>query len=44
MAMIDPRSASLFLEATALEELEWVIEQQMAYYNGEPRHSSLDYR
>lgn len=37
-------NASLFLEATTLEELVWVIERQTPYYNGERRHSRLGYR
>lgn len=37
-------NALLFLEAASLEELEWVIGQQMDYYNNERRHSSLGYR
>ncbi|MBC7093306.1 hypothetical protein H5T53_04810 [Candidatus Bipolaricaulota bacterium] len=27
-----------------MEELEWVIERQMVYYNTERRHSGLGYR
>ena len=37
-------NVSLFLEASTLEDLEWVIGRQMNYYNCERRHSSLDYR
>jgi len=37
-------NASLFLEASTLEELEWVIERQINYYNCERRHSRLAYR
>jgi len=37
-------NSSLFLEAATLEELEWVIENQVNYYNHERRHSRLDYR
>jgi len=36
-------NASLFLEASTLEELEWVIERQINYYNCERRHSRLAY-
>lgn len=32
------------LEAATLEDLEWVIERQMDYYNYERRHSSFGYR
>ena len=35
---------SLLSEAATLEELEWVIERQMTYYNEERRHSALGYR
>jgi hypothetical protein len=35
---------SLLSEAATLEELEWVIDRQMAYSNRERRHSGLDYR
>ena len=37
-------SASLFLDAATLEELEWVIRRQMKYYDCERRHSRLGYR
>ena len=35
---------SLLSEAATLEELEWVIDRQMRYYNTERRHSGLGYR
>ena len=34
----------LLSEAATLEELEWVIDRQMRYYNTERRHSGLGYR
>ena len=37
-------NASLFLETSTLEGLKWVIDKQMNYYNGERRHSRVDYR
>jgi len=37
-------NSSLFLEAATLEELEWVIGNQVKYYNHERRHSRLDHR
>jgi hypothetical protein len=37
-------NGSLLSEAATLEEVEWVIDRQMAYYNRERRHSGLDYR
>jgi len=37
-------NGSLLSEAATLEELEWVIDRQMRYYNTERRHSRLDYR
>jgi len=37
-------NASLFLDASTFEELEWGIGRQMNYYNLERRHSRLDYR
>jgi len=43
-AHLKGENMSLFLEAATLEELEWVIEKQMGYYNNERRHSRLEYR
>jgi len=37
-------NGSLLSEAATLEELEWVIDRQMLYYNQERRHSGLGYR
>jgi len=37
-------NGSLLSEAATWEELEWVIERQMRYYNTKRRHSGLDYR
>jgi transposase InsO family protein len=36
-------NGSLLSEAATLEELEWVIERQMRYYNTERRHSGVGY-
>ena len=37
-------NAGLCWEATTLDELRGVLEQQIAHYNTERRHSGLDYR
>jgi len=37
-------NGSLLSEAVTLEELEWVIDRQMRYYNTERKHSGLGYR
>ncbi len=43
-AIFKVENGSLLSEAATLEELEWVIDRQMLYYNQERRHSGLDYR
>jgi len=43
-AHFEGENASLFLEASTLEELEWVIERQVNYAGCERRHSRLAYR
>ena len=35
---------SLFLEAETMTQLRQVVDQRMAYYNGERRHSSIGYQ
>ena len=36
-------NGSLLCEAASLEELEWVVERQMRYYNEGRRHSGVGY-
>ena len=36
-------NGSLLCEAASLEELEWVVERQMRYYNERRRHSGVGY-